>query len=911
MDDLIAYWSRPSNGVPGDLSMALHFGHEYERQRLGQLKSLLSPSGWHDLPAALDSRRRDSQENAARDAEEAKRVKVERQQREELEAHLAPLLAAYRGQLDLDFLSKQTRGDRPPFDAVPAERLLVERVAFVQRWAAARKLMPPDSEQAAAIGAVHDNVLVTARAGSGKTSTLTARAAFLIQHCGVSPEELLLLAFNRAAAEEMKRRLENMGCEVPHAMTFHSLAYAIVHPEEALIYDSPDESRPALSRAFQRVLNTFMDDEGFRSDVRSIMMGHFRADWDRLSRSGLTMSEDDGLQFRRALPSETLRGEYVRSFGEKAIANFLFEHDIAYHYERNHWWGGRNYRPDFTLPTGPGGIVIEYFGLAGDPDYDEETAAKRSYWQDKQGWTLVELKPTDLVGGAAQFSSRLTTLLEAGGIPCRRLSENEIWQRIRDRAITRFARMARTFVGRCRKAALGPDDLAQMLNAHQPLSDVESAFLGLAKAIFVAYLERLVAEGEEDFDGLLERAAAKVAAGTPHFERKSGRGDLSKMRFVMVDEFQDFSPLFFRLLQAARQLNPSMQICCVGDDWQAINAFAGATIGYFDRFEFHMAPAERLTIASNYRSAPCVVDAGNRVMAGCGIAARPALDHPGEITLADLSVFEPSVSERERSPGVAITPVVRRILARALENNGRVALLARRNYIPYYLGKDVSAATLDACSRVWTEGLSDDETGRLTVTTAHKYKGLQADTVVILDALPRCYPLLHPDWVFMRVLGDNVQKLIEDERRLFYVACTRAVRSLILVTDSEQSPFLGSLSGLYQPIDWQMYPQPSAESAHLVVQVGSQPGLGTTPTFNAKDNLKAAGFQFFKRTWPYWGKSFRRPAGSVQSLASELSTHAWATTGKGLEVRVCDAGDTVLAVLWVDAGNWQTRSLAQ
>ncbi|MFN5958978.1 MAG: UvrD-helicase domain-containing protein, partial [Planctomyces sp.] len=113
-------------------------------------------------------------------------------------------------------------------------------MAFVQRWAADRGLHP-DPEQAAAIGAVHDNVLVTARAGSGKTSTLTARAAFLINRCGVAPEELLLLVFNRAAADEMKRRLKHMECEVPHAMTFHALAYAIVHPEEALLIDSPDD----------------------------------------------------------------------------------------------------------------------------------------------------------------------------------------------------------------------------------------------------------------------------------------------------------------------------------------------------------------------------------------------------------------------------------------------------------------------------------------------------------------------------------------------------------------------------------------------------------------------------------------------------------------------------------------------
>jgi DNA helicase-4 len=782
-----------------------------------------------------------------------------------------------------------------------------EKAEFVQAWTEENLSCQIDLEQAAAIAATTHHVQVVARAGSGKTSTLTTRAAFLITHCGVSPQDLLLLVFNRAAADEMKRRLKRMGSEVPHAMTFHALAYAIVHPEEALICDSPDDSQPALSRAFQRVLNDFMDDERFRTDVQAIMLGHFRGDWSRLSRAGLTMSQDDGLVFRRALPSETLRGEFVKSFGEKAIANFLFEHDVAYQYERNHWWGGRNYHPDFTLPLDTRGVVIEYFGLAGDPDYDEEMDAKRAYWRGKQGWRLIEITPSDLSGGEESFKTRLARDLEVCGIPCRGLTDEEIWERIRDRAITRFARMTRTFVGRCRTAAVHPEELDRRIATHSPLSDIETTFLRLAKALYEAYLDRLASEGEEDFDGLLERAAARVEAGFQIFDRKSGRGDLSKIRFVMVDEFQDFSPLFFRLLQAVRQLNPDLLVFCVGDDWQAINAHAGATIDYFERFASYFAPAERLMIASNYRSAPCVVDAGNRVMAGCGVPARAALRQPGEVVLADLSVFEPSVLEREQYPTVAITPVVHRILARSLADGGRVALLARTNYVPYYLGRDVGAATLDACRREWTQGLSADEKDRVTISTAHKYKGLQADTVVVLDALPRRYPLIHPDWVFTRVLGDCIEKLIDDERRLFYVACTRAVKSLILVTDRESSPFLTAVSELCHPIDWQIYPPPSAASAHLVVKVGSRPQLGARPTFDARDNLKAAGFRFFSGAWPYWGRSFPMADGGIQPVVSALKTHAWAKTGRGLEVRICSAGGVILASYWVDEGDWSSR----
>ncbi|NZA02992.1 UvrD-helicase domain-containing protein [Ottowia beijingensis] len=48
---------------------------------------------------------------------------------------------------------------------------------------------------------------VIARAGSGKTATLVIRAYFMMKHCRVAPSTMLLLAFNRKAANEIRRRI--------------------------------------------------------------------------------------------------------------------------------------------------------------------------------------------------------------------------------------------------------------------------------------------------------------------------------------------------------------------------------------------------------------------------------------------------------------------------------------------------------------------------------------------------------------------------------------------------------------------------------------------------------------------------------------------------------------------------------
>jgi DNA helicase-2/ATP-dependent DNA helicase PcrA len=98
----------------------------------------------------------------------------------------------------------------------------------------------------------HDDgpLLVIAGAGSGKTRTLTYRAARLVEE-GVQPDRILLLTFTRKAAEEMLKRatqlLDNR-CRQIAGGTFHSFAYTVLkryspqlgYPDNFTIIDRPD-----------------------------------------------------------------------------------------------------------------------------------------------------------------------------------------------------------------------------------------------------------------------------------------------------------------------------------------------------------------------------------------------------------------------------------------------------------------------------------------------------------------------------------------------------------------------------------------------------------------------------------------------------------------------------------------------
>jgi DNA helicase-2/ATP-dependent DNA helicase PcrA len=103
-----------------------------------------------------------------------------------------------------------------------------------------------------------------------------------------------------------------------------------------------------------------------------------------------------------------------------------------------------------------------------------------------------------------------------------------------------------------------------------------------------------------DFDDLLERC-------TDAFRRDESFAEAQRWRFrhLFVDEFQDVNPLQFKLLQA--WLGPNRDLCAVGDANQAIYGWNGADPTLFDRLTDLLDGGETVELTTNHRSSPAVV----------------------------------------------------------------------------------------------------------------------------------------------------------------------------------------------------------------------------------------------------------------------------------------------------------------
>lgn len=813
--------------------------------------------------------------------------------------------------------------------SISYEVYIRRKLLFVQNWIEINIGNKTDLEQSLAISSVNSHVQVIARAGSGKTSTLVNRAIFLQKHCGIKPSEILLLAFNKKAIQEIRERLQkHLYSDIPYVINFHALAYALVRPDETLVYNETG-GQQAQTHLIQSVINNYLRDSVYYERIKSLMIRRFKTEWSWLIRKEFNLTEEERVAARRTKPQMGIDGVTYKSIGEKFIADFLFEHDIPFIYERNFWWGygeeRTNYHPDFTIlkrVDNKKGIVIEYFGLQGDPNYDEQSERKRQYWQNQSDYFFVEINPQTLrQHGRKGLEQHLSQVLTQIGLRFRRLTETQLWAKIDKRAINRFDKAMTNFIGRCRKKCWTPNQLSAKINnrdfdSNSEIDNIEREFLHLAEDFYVAYLNLLQQRNEEDFDGIMQRSAQIVNDGKTVFVNKDFRGDLRDIKYIMIDEYQDFSLLFHNLISAIRKHNQQALFFCVGDDWQAINSFAGADLYFYENFKEIFQPSHTLSITTNYRSGSQIVDIGNKLMSNRGISAKPSTQSQGKIQLVYIANFQMTPIE-EQEHNFDLNAILIRLISKLIKDGKEITLLSRNNDLQNagyrirrtidgveYFDKRIEIEELRK-SLLDKLKLTDEQKKRVDISTTHKYKGKEKQVIIILDA--DRYGNMHPDSIFNRIFGDDESKLFEDERRLLYVALTRAKNELFIVTDSfNSSPFIAGLTQTMQlkEVDWANYPVPMTEERFILVKVSNQQGRGSSPTRDINEFLRSESYRFDGNLMCWYKVELIQTFLADGSRLQYLNERNWSSQANGIEVNFCNEKGISKAAYLVNNGKW-------
>ncbi|MDR1309610.1 MAG: UvrD-helicase domain-containing protein, partial [Deltaproteobacteria bacterium] len=297
------------------------------------------------------------------------------------------------------------------------------------------------------------------------------------------------------------------------------------------------------------------------------------------------------------------------------------------------------------------------------------------------------------------------------------------------------------------------------------------------------YRRRLEELGLWDYDDLILEAAR--AAG------ETGPGLFS---IVLVDEFQDFSLAQYSLLKAiARQAS----ITVIGDPDQSIYGFRGACGTIFQRLAEDRDDLVRMDLSLNFRSNPAICQASEALRPAGGARRTPArLAEPEKISRAafdgpaseaawvagrivahlgvtDLGAGGSSAGDRDRLEDLSLADVA--VIFRLRQAGQEVARALERAGLPFQMAGEEEETAAD--------GL-DFKADKISLLTMHASKGLEFRLVFVIGLEEGLCPY-EPEG-----RSDS-----DEERRLFYVALTRAKDKLYLTRSTSRFMFGKSLPG--------------------------------------------------------------------------------------------------------------------
>ena len=654
------------------------------------------------------------------------------------------------------------------------EAFVPKRMAEMKGWfdACATKLT---GEQRRAVVTDEDATLVVAAAGSGKTTTIVAKAKYLVKRGLATPSQICLLAYNKRASEEMAERLKAVGMEGATSSTFHALGYAVhgqAKGQKPAV--SPLVEKGELPRFLNRLFAKMLQDDRYRSDlVRWIVEKRVT-----LSMLDAAPTPHARLQMERSLDLRSLTGQRMRSQAEVKLADWMtlngirWEYEVEYPHSHNDPMR-RVYKPDFYLPDAKVWLELWALDLKGNcaptidsAKYREGMEWKRAHHR-KHKTELVEVFQDHVWNNGLESHLRLQfERLKIRVAPLSAAAIAALMAENRESGASRLTQLLGSFLTLHRGGLWTKEELGSKARDER-----DRAFLALYLPVVDGYEAELKRRNEIDFDEMLGGAVNLLSRVSTH-----------RFKYVLVDEFQDTSRSRMEVIKQLRAVSPGARLCLVGDDWQSINRFAGSDLGLFTQAEKHLGTTARVALGTTFRLVPDVTE----------ISSRFVMQNPSQIR---KEVRTPKAALRESgivlhgydgNEGVEALREVMELLVARKREGCRVLLLSR-----YNAPISSSGIVMKLAEEYRGKGLT------IEVTSMHRSKGLEADHVVVIGLSSRSpsFPSATEDDPVLQLVSAAPDGFANsEERRLMYVALTRSKgRVYLLHSTSEPSQFVEEL----------------------------------------------------------------------------------------------------------------------
>lgn len=604
-----------------------------------------------------------------------------------------------------------------------------------------------DKYQRKATFSYHSKNLVIAGAGSGKTKVITERINYLL-NLGVPPERMKVITFTNKATQELQERIlksttANKEKVKNSISTLHKLALTNL-PEFSnnLTFKICDPSNPndPILKAWVACIKEIIE-----RDHKALyaLIEIFRP-----LPNGMTPYQLNIKQVHlESLTIPTKMGLMVRSYWEKEVAEYLDNHGINFIYESPFLLGKFTFRPDFYLPHYD--AYIELLGLWTHPDHErgyQKSFSMKKAQMIKNGYenSLLEIYPCEM--NEKKYPKLILAFIEKQLTLTRDQSSQE---RVNKRLVEEVINMAPK-MHRLEQALLNfqmpkinyesrlPYPFKQNIHYFFEVQTKVKESLRISKILNDSYLFQFLAD----------------TIPIDHFKEK--------IEYLFIDEFQDIQPLQMKFLDHFLTNN----FFVIGDPRQAIYGFLGGTTYYIDNLKGLYKGCKLFHLKYNYRSQKNIVSVGNHFAQNYKKTNAFSSD---TIPIEIIIVKDESKNVKEI-----------RSYIQDQTNNEALMILGRTKK---------GSTNRNFIHKTWE---------KLTLTnkdefyTFHSSKGLESDNVLIVglynDKSADSMPNLMNDPAFIAPIKTPFEERnpILEERKLFYVALTRAKKRLFIVAHSHE-----------------------------------------------------------------------------------------------------------------------------
>jgi DNA helicase-4 len=451
--------------------------------------------------------------------------------------------------------------------------------------------------------------------------------------------------------------------------------------------------------------------------------------------------------------------------------------------------GSQTPQPDFFFPDfdiyiehwalNKEGKVPEWFGGENPTnEYKKGMEAKQKKFQEQDKYVLVETTFGEFVD-----NPNFTDILEKRMLetltkkyPDKEFTftyidyselVNKVWDECKVSVktlplnISNFIVIAKTY-------KLTPEKIKQRLRTEN-WSPLQDAFGRVAVRLYTEYEKKMESKGTIDFGDMINLAVDILKENEGFYQ--------DAFDHILIDEYQDISTQRYNLIKVLMDKNPNCKLFCVGDDWQSIMGFTGSDLDFFVKFDEYFDHPARTDLTINYRSIKSVVDTGAEIIRHNGAAQLKKETTAHDDKIKPIKVYS-SLHQKEyyKQYYSQIAEHCVKSVSEYLKKGYKpedIMILSRIVNRPKMIGPLLDYATMTKVP------ISKDsrKMHHIRLMSVHESKGLQARAIFILNVDKDMYgfpcELENPDIFELAKKGWKKDRE-EEERRLFYVAVTRA-----------------------------------------------------------------------------------------------------------------------------------------